>query len=192
MNKRIGYALLVVGLLYLSVAGQYLNNDITFEQASFLAMINMLIISAIMMFVPFCIRLSKKDLMEHKEGRNICIWNSIIIFILSIVLSMATDGKYYIGGLSVLAYYFVNMWVFVKSKNIEADTEKANTEIETDKEDEELKNITNNIEKEKNNEIKEKEDTNDKETENKKYCTKCGKTIENEWVFCNYCGNKLK
>lgn len=28
--------------------------------------------------------------------------------------------------------------------------------------------------------------------EKKKYCTKCGTQIEEEWVFCNYCGNKLK
>ena len=55
-----------------------------------------------------------------------------------------------------------------------------------------LKNIINNIEKEENNETNEKEDIDDKKTENKKYCTRCGKIIDNEWVFCNYCGNKLK
>lgn len=30
-----------------------------------------------------------------------------------------------------------------------------------------------------------------KETD-KKYCTNCGKIIEDTWAFCNYCGNKLK
>ncbi len=192
MNKRTGYAVIVIVLLYLSVAGQYLNNDITFEQASFLAMINMLIISAIMMFVPFCIRLSKKDLMEHKEGRHICIWNSIIIFILSIFLSIATNGQYYIGGLSVLAYYFVNMWIFVKPKMNGEIIENSNIGLEEKQEYEKLKSIVNNIEQEKNSDIKEKKDREDKKEENKKYCTKCGKMIENEWAFCNFCGNKLK
>ena len=66
-------------------------------------------------------------------------------------------------------------------------------------EDEHLKNIINTIEKEKNIETKkaikenneEKKDVN-KQVKNKKYCTKCGKIVESEWNFCNYCGNKLK
>lgn len=45
----------------------------------------------------------------------------------------------------------------------------------------------NNIEKVNNNEIEE-----NKEEGRKKYCIKCGKIIDDEWIYCNYCGNKLK
>lgn len=38
-----------------------------------------------------------------------------------------------------------------------------------------------------NNEIEE-----NKEEGRKKYCIKCGKIIDDEWIYCNYCGNKLK
>ncbi len=30
------------------------------------------------------------------------------------------------------------------------------------------------------------------EEKEKRFCTKCGKEIKNEWEYCNYCGNKLK
>ena len=48
------------------------------------------------------------------------------------------------------------------------------------------------IYEELNNIEKEKENIDNKKTVNKKYCTECGKMIENEWAFCNFCGNKLK
>ena len=28
--------------------------------------------------------------------------------------------------------------------------------------------------------------------ENKAFCTQCGKQVENDWNFCNYCGHKIK
>lgn len=45
----------------------------------------------------------------------------------------------------------------------------------------------------RNNEKNLKEDNTENKEMNKekKYCTKCGKLIEEEWTFCNYCGNKL-
>lgn len=46
------------------------------------------------------------------------------------------------------------------------------------------------LDKKQEIEKKETEEVNNKEE--KKFCTKCGKQIENDWVFCNYCGNKLK
>ncbi|MCI8760575.1 MAG: zinc-ribbon domain-containing protein [Clostridia bacterium] len=52
--------------------------------------------------------------------------------------------------------------------------------------------MINIIEEENNCEIEEKENIDNKKKVNKKYCTKCGKIIENEWAFCNFCGNKLK
>lgn len=45
------------------------------------------------------------------------------------------------------------------------------------------KNICNECETKLAEKLKEKE---------KRFCTKCGKEIKQEWEFCNYCGNKLK
>ncbi len=44
------------------------------------------------------------------------------------------------------------------------------------------------------NKFKEKYYINNSEVQgnSKKYCTKCGKEINTDWDFCNYCGNKLK
>lgn len=81
-------------------------------------------------------------------------------------------------------WIYPNYIYFKKRKDFFEKKEEKQQNI-NEKEDEELKNIINDIEKQNNSKIEEK-------IENKKYCTKCGKMIENEWTFCNFCGNKLK
>lgn len=71
-----------------------------------------------------------------------------------------------------------------KQKELEKKEEK-NKSIEI-VENDKVKDSKNN-----NNDIIIENDSKDKE-ESKKYCTKCGKMIDNEWAFCNFCGNKLK
>lgn len=71
-----------------------------------------------------------------------------------------------------------------KQKELEKKEEK-NKSIEI-VENDKVKDSKNN-----NNDMIIENDSKDKE-ESKKYCTKCGKMIDNEWAFCNFCGNKLK
>lgn len=88
-----------------------------------------------------------------------------------------------------------------KKNNLEPekDIQKENEQNDLDKlEERKLNVLIENMEDDKkidiNNNNENKiivKDTINSE-KNKRYCTKCGKTIENEWVFCNYCGNKLK
>ena len=86
-------------------------------------------------------------------------------------------------------WIYPNYIYFKKRKDFFEKKEEKSKNI-NEEDDEELKNVINNIENERNSEIKKNIDN--KKTENKKYCTKCGKMIENEWAFCNFCGNKLK
>lgn len=71
-----------------------------------------------------------------------------------------------------------------KQKELEKKEEK-NKSIEI-VENDKVKDSKNN-----NKDMIIENDSKDKE-ESKKYCTKCGKMIDNEWAFCNFCGNKLK
>lgn len=71
-----------------------------------------------------------------------------------------------------------------KQKELEKKEEK-NKSIEI-VENDKVKDSKNN-----NNDMIIENDSKDKE-ESKKFCTKCGKMIDNEWAFCNFCGNKLK
>ena len=94
-------------------------------------------------------------------------------------------------------WIYPNYIYFKKRKHFFSKREEKQQDINQDKEDKELENMISNIQKEQNNEIRETEKDadnkdEDKEKMNKKYCTKCGKIIDDNWAFCNYCGNKLK
>ena len=80
-------------------------------------------------------------------------------------------------------WVYPNYIYFKKRKRFFEEKEDKQQNTNQKQEDQKLKNIINNIEK---------ENTENKEENNKKYCTKCGKLIDGDWVFCNYCGNKLK
>lgn len=197
MDKRKWYTILLLWLIQLSSAGQYISHGETFSRACIFGFLDMVIVSIIMMIIPFIIRCRSGKLLEYNYGRKICTWNSVGVFIISIFINIMTDGKYaIIGGLGALAYYYINMWIFVIPRD---DYEN---QIRIHENDFELnKNSNENIEK-NTNELKtnaniEKEEIKEETKEeinpvNKKYCTKCGKQIENNWMFCNYCGNKLK
>lgn len=81
----------------------------------------------------------------------------------------------------------------------ENDTLKEDAQNEIDKkEEQEINKIVESIENDKkentqnnNEDIITGKDSADKEG-NKKYCTKCGAEINEDWDFCNNCGNKLK
>lgn len=81
----------------------------------------------------------------------------------------------------------------VKEKDI--NVESKSLEEKREKEEIKAEEFDNNFD---GKDTEDKEETKKNETEEannkeeKKFCTKCGKQIENDWMFCNYCGNKLK
>ena len=72
----------------------------------------MLIICAVMMIVPFLARIAKKENLPYKSGKRLCLWNSIILLVISLVLQIYTDFLF-IGGIGALIFYFINKWLFV-------------------------------------------------------------------------------
>lgn len=163
-SNRVLGALGLILLVYMSLAGQYLNNETTFDSATVLGLIDVAIVSFIMMIVPCIMRIINKRPFEYKRGQKICRNNSLILFGISILLMIITDGFSFIGGIGALVYYFVNMLLFSMPKE----------------------------EKNKKNEVSKKVDTTvDNNIDNKRYCSNCGKKIEDYWEFCNYCGKKI-
>lgn len=118
-DKKIGWIIFLLFLLYASSSGNYLNSgdDYLYDNSSWLALIDLVIVSVAMMIVPFIWRLINKELLPFKKGKRICMWNSIILFIVSIILS-ATSGISIIGGIGAVIYYFINKWFFVDYMNI--------------------------------------------------------------------------
>lgn len=54
------------------------------------------------------------------------------------------------------------------------------------------KYVFNKEEQRKQNEVGEFNDIKSNSTPNLRYCTNCGKNIEDSWTYCNNCGYKLK
>jgi cell division protein FtsB len=65
-----------------------------------------------MMVVPFIARMAKKEQLPYKSGKQLCMWNSIIMFVLSAVLLVLTEVNF-IGGVGAIIFYFINKWIFV-------------------------------------------------------------------------------
>lgn len=80
---------------------------------SLLSLIDILIFSVINMFFPFLYRFFNKSLIEYDKGKKICLWNAIIIFLISFFYN-CMYGEYLIGWIPIVIYYFVNMWIYVK------------------------------------------------------------------------------
>lgn len=113
-NKlRILAALLIIFLIYFSMAGEYLNNY-EFVQASVFAFINTCLITLLMIFIPGIIRIIKKERLNYNWGCRIALANSIIIFLISFIVSYSLDTNIGIGGLGAILYFFINMLLFAK------------------------------------------------------------------------------
>ena len=177
MDARKSIALVIIFILFIVSVGEYASNyNIAISQASLLALINITIISIEMMAIPFCFKLCNKKLIG-KRGIIICLINSIILFLFSIIISTITNHQYYIGLISIIAYFFVNMCLFIEPKH--------KLELEKDIIIEEKSGKSEN--KEVNKKIEKLgEDC------KKRYCTRCGNEVNNEWSFCRYCGNKIE
>lgn len=118
-------AIILLILLWASSSGQYLNNGFELSQANIYGFIDITVASILMLCYPFISRLMNKEQIEYYECRSLCIGNSIILFIISLVLT-ATIGFGFVGGLGAVMYYYINMNLFsapktkrVKRKNKE-------------------------------------------------------------------------
>lgn len=121
MNK--GKILRIIGLLFLmwaSVAGQYMNyiDALGYGKCCLAGLIETAVISLVMVLIPMIFRLVNKNRLEYNKGRKICKWNSILLFILSIFLSVINDGLLIgIGGIGAIMFYYINKWLFVYDEN---------------------------------------------------------------------------
>lgn len=115
-RKKIWWAIGLLVLMWMSVTGQYLSVPGLYDSAWWLGLIDVGVITAVMMIVPFICRLVNRERLETIKGKKICKWNSIGMFILSVVLTVAlSDGNGFvgIGGVGALIFYYINKWVFV-------------------------------------------------------------------------------
>lgn len=121
-EKRLITTIIIFVLMWLSSAGGYLNsgNEQLFDKAFLIATIDLLIISFVMMCIPCIIWLISHRVLEYKKGKRLCLWNSIVVFFVSAVLSVEF-GFSAIGGLGAIAFYFINKWIFVSDKPEEVE-----------------------------------------------------------------------
>lgn len=135
-KKRIvGYLLLVFVLvgLKLFLGGPYLYN---FWEELISVLLCLLIVSFILMIVPFILKLVNKKRFEYYKGKKICFFNSVILFVVFSVpnflkilegstgfemmsIDPVTFAKVLIKVYFIIAiiYYFINMCFFVENKN---------------------------------------------------------------------------
>lgn len=117
MKKRYIIAIGLMLIIYMSACGNYINAGVTDNKIYLYGLIDFLIISVIMIAVPFFLKMSNK--LNDENGKKICVNNSLIIFILSILATIMSEGtnNFGIGGLGAIFYYFINMNLFVQEIN---------------------------------------------------------------------------
>ena len=120
-GKHLGKIIGLLALMFASTFGQTV--DMLMKQGAsydtgmgyglLLSLANLALVSVIMMAAPLICRLIRKEKLEFKTGKKLCLWNSIILFVLSSVLLIITETNF-IGGVGAIIYYFINRWTFVK------------------------------------------------------------------------------
>jgi len=135
-SKRIiGFVLLLINLVIIKLflGGKYLYH---FWEELIPELLVLLLVSFILMIVPLIFRLVNKKRLEYKKGKIICLFNSLILFIVFSIPNLLTILKgnnnaeimsidpisfsksliiVYI--IIAIIYYFINMCFFVDNKN---------------------------------------------------------------------------
>ena len=122
-KKHLGKIIGLLALLFASTFGQtvetLMKQGASYETGMgygfLLSLANLALISAIMMAVPLICRIVRKEKLEFKRGKRLCLWNSIILFIFSSIFLIMTETNF-IGGIGAIIYYFINRWAFVNDK----------------------------------------------------------------------------
>lgn len=152
-KKRLTTTIILLFLLFASACGNYANsgNDYYADRALLFGFLDFCISCACMMAVPFLYRINGKGKIEYEKGKKVCKWNSIILFIVSVLLKMTQISGGIIGGLGALCFYFINKWLFVKDKEVKDDngeTERKENAAETPREETTGKSASADTEKE--------------------------------------------
>lgn len=121
-GKRIAAIVILVLLMFMSTVGQVsqqmLQAGADFDQASsgsfMTGVITTVLVCVQMVLIPLICRLVKKERLPNKSGKQICLWNSIGMFLVSVVIStMQLPLPIGVGGVGALIFYFINKWLFV-------------------------------------------------------------------------------
>lgn len=210
-NKHVGKIILFYILMFISSFGgiieELLRNDYDYDYAMgyglLITLLNILIVSLVMMVVPFICKISKKELLPFKTGKRICLWNSITLFILSCIL-MSFINIGFIGGIGAVFFYFINKWIFVEPRSL-AKEENKKEPIPFESEHVVIENspqpVDLDIDKMSPQEAAEYlvaeqlgEKYTPKEKQDKKvkikYCSQCGSQIDPVTKKCTGCGKQ--
>lgn len=134
IKNIIGACLLFINLVIIKIFFGGLHFD-NLSKEIYEELIILLIVSLVLMIIPFIIRLISKKRISNKKGKLICFINSLIIFIvcsipnlITIIENKSTDdylsfdklffAKLLIFLFAILAiiYYFINVCFFVSNK----------------------------------------------------------------------------
>ena len=123
-KKHTGKIIVLLALMFASVFGQYIgellnanmNYNLAGGYAFLLSLANLCLITAVMMLVPFITRIINRGKLPYASGKKLCLWNSIILFVVSVLLMAIVDIGF-VGGVGALIYYFINKWIFVCDPN---------------------------------------------------------------------------
>ena len=136
-KKKVWIIIGLIFLLWSQPTSQYMSIPELYDMAWLYGLIDTAIITFIMMFIPFICRLVNKKKLDLNIGKKLCKWNSIIMFVLSIIITGIItnfEGFMGIGGLGALAFYFINKWLFVNENEIIKEVNKNNkSKIEKNK-----------------------------------------------------------
>lgn len=125
-GKRIVATVILLLLMFMSTVGQtseqLLQAGADLNQASSASMltgvITTVLVSTQMVLIPLICRLVKKEKLPQKSGKQISLWNSIGMFLVSVVIStMQLPLPIGVGGMGALIFYFINKWLFVAEED---------------------------------------------------------------------------
>ena len=118
MRKHTWKIILFFLIMYISTAGGLVETFARTGQelglAYLIAFVNLLPASAAMMAIPFLCRIIKKKKLPNKGGKILCVLNSVILFLVPIILFNYT----LIGGIGAIFFYFINKWIFVEGPSV--------------------------------------------------------------------------
>lgn len=135
IKRIIGFSLLLINLVIIKLflGGEYLYH---FWEELIPEILVLLIVSLILMIVPLIFKLVNKKRLEYKKGKVICLFNSLILFIMFSIPNLLTILKgnnnnevmsidpvsfskslILVYCIIAIIYYFINMCFFVDNKN---------------------------------------------------------------------------